>query len=298
MNDTWAIEAHGLGKRYRRGWALRDCSFRIPAGRICGLVGPNGAGKSTLLNLAARLRRPTAGSLRLFGTSISDPEAILRMAFLPQDKPLFKRFTVEETLRLGRELNPGWDQTVAERIVGAGNIPLHARVGTLSGGQRTRVAFALAFGKRPNLLVLDEPMADLDPLARHETAATLMAETADSGTTVVMSSHLLGELADMCDYLVLLCDGRIRLAGDVDELLPAHRLITGTGAHLEPHTVVESRTTGRQTTALIRPEGAIAPSWAVAEPCLEDVLLAYLRAPAAPVLMTDVARVPEPAVAA
>ncbi|MFH9423688.1 ABC transporter ATP-binding protein [Streptomyces sp. NPDC017529] len=302
----WAIEAHGLGKKYRRGWALRDCSFRLPAGHVCALVGPNGAGKSTLLNAASRLVQPTTGTLRLFGVPVSDPAVLESVAFLAQDKPLYPRFTVAETLRLGRELNPRWDQQAAERIVRAGHVPFDARVGSLSGGQRTRVALALAFGKRPRLLLLDEPMSDLDPLARHELSGLLLAEAAERGTTVLMSSHLLSEMADMCDYLLVLTEGRLRMAGQTEELVPGHLLVSGlaerggTGAGgagavpaglAEHHTVVESRVTGRQFTALIRPGGPLTGSWETAEPSLEEVLLAYLRSPGAPPLIAEEARV-------
>ncbi|MEU3300240.1 ABC transporter ATP-binding protein [Streptomyces sp. NPDC006678] len=288
MSDT-AIEAAGLGRRFRRTWALRDCSFRLPAGRICALVGPNGAGKSTLLTLAAGLLRPTEGGLRILGT---DPaSARERIAYVGQDKPLFPQLTVAETLRTGRELNPGrWDDAVAEEIVHAGGLDPAARVRTLSGGQRTRVALALALGKRPELLLLDEPMADLDPLGRHQLMGKLMADAADHGTTVVMSSHILSELENTCDYVLLVAHGRIRLAGDTDDLLAAHTLLTGPAtADLTPHTVIESRTTGRQLTALIRrtEPGADVPSgWDTVEPTLEELLLAHLRSPDAPALLT------------
>ncbi|MET9543807.1 ABC transporter ATP-binding protein [Streptomyces sp. NPDC006627] len=296
-SSATALEARGLGKRYRRGWALRDCSFRLPAGRICGLVGPNGAGKSTLLGLATRLVTPTEGELRVFGVPVEDPAAMPRYAFLSQDKPLFKRFTVAETLRMGAELNPGWDMAAAERIVRAGPVPMDAKVGTLSGGQRTRVAFALAFGKRPDLLLLDEPMADLDPLARDEMSSLLLSEAVERGTTVVMSSHVLAELEDMCDYLLVIADGRIRMAGDTDELVPAHALVTGLApdgeppADLTPHTVVEFRASGRQFRALLRPHGPLAPDWEVSEPSLEEVLLAHLRSPGTEPLFTRAARI-------
>nr|WP_202541740.1 ABC transporter ATP-binding protein [Streptomyces sp. SID3915] len=286
------MEARGLGRRYRRGWALRDCSFRLPAGRICGLVGPNGAGKSTLLGMATRQVEPTEGELRLFGVPVSDREVMPRFAFLGQDKPLFKRFTVAETLRMGAELNPDWDMAAAERIVRAGNVPPHAAVGTLSGGQRTRVAFALAFGKRPDLLLLDEPMSDLDPLARHEMSTLLMAEAVERGTTVMMSSHMLTELEDMCDYLLVLAEGRVRMAGDADALVPAHALVTGVTqdgslpAALTRHTVIESRVHGRQFQAMVRPQGPLTGDWRVSEPSLEEVLLAHLRSPDAPALYT------------
>ncbi|MFI9049222.1 ABC transporter ATP-binding protein [Streptomyces sp. NPDC053427] len=297
----WAIEATGLGKKYRRGWALRDCSFRLPAGRICALVGPNGAGKSTFLGVATRLVQPTAGSLKLFGTPVSDPAVLERVAFLAQDKPLYPRFTVAETLRLGRELNPRWDQALAERIVRSGNVPLTARTGTLSGGQRTRVAFALAFGKRPDLLLLDEPMSDLDPLARHELSGLLMAEAAEHGTTVLMSSHMLSEMEDMCDYLVVLAEGRLRMALPTDALVSAHLLVTGLadgdGVPEElrrRHTVVESRVTGRQFTALVRPNGPLSDGWEAVPPSMEEVLLAHLRSPDAPTLIANEARTDGP----
>ncbi|MFF3958006.1 ABC transporter ATP-binding protein [Streptomyces sp. NPDC001890] len=296
-SGAWALEARGLGKRYRRGWALQDISFRLPAGRICGLVGPNGAGKSTLLGITTRQVQPTGGDLRIFGVPVDDPEVMPKFAFLGQDKPLFKRFTVAETLRMGAELNPGWDMAAAERIVRSGQVPMDARVGTLSGGQRTRVAFALAFGKRPDLLLLDEPMSDLDPLARHDMSTLLMSEAVERGTTVVMSSHMLSELEDMCDYLLVLADGRIRMAGDADALVPAHALVTGLAtdgdpaAALAPHTVIQYRVQGRQFHALVRPNGPLSGDWVVAEPSLEEVLLAHLRAPDAPPLFTPGARI-------
>ncbi|MFI1526255.1 ABC transporter ATP-binding protein [Streptomyces griseus] len=296
-SGSWALEARGLGKRYRRGWALRDCSFRIPAGRICGLVGPNGAGKSTLLGLATRQVQPTTGELRIFGVPVDDPAVMPAFAFLGQEKPLFKRFTVADTLRMGAELNPAWDAAAATRIVRSGNVPLHARVGTLSGGQRTRVAFALAFGKRPELLLLDEPMSDLDPLARDEMSTLLMAEAVERGTTVVMSSHMLTELEDMCDYLLVVSEGRIRMAGDADALVPAHALVTGVArdgslpSELADHTVVETRLQGRQFQAMIRPRAPLPDDWESAEPSLEEVLLAHLRSPDAPSLYTQGARV-------
>ncbi|MFC9230598.1 ABC transporter ATP-binding protein [Streptomyces decoyicus] len=308
MSDPspWAIEAEGLGKKYRRGWALRDCSFRLPAGHICALVGPNGAGKSTFLGTATRLVQPTTGTLKLFGVPVSDPAVLERVAFLAQDKPLYPRFTVAESLRLGKELNPRWDQALAERIVRSGKVPLTARIGTLSGGQRTRVAFALAFGKRPELLLLDEPMSDLDPLARHELSGLLMAEAAEHGTTVLMSSHMLAEMEVMCDYLLVLTEGRLRMAGQTEVLVPAHLLVTGVaegddGVPEElrrQHTVVEARVTGRQFNALVRPRGPVSDSWEALVPSLEEVLLAYLRSPEAPTLIADEARVGGPREAA
>lgn len=285
-----AIEATGLGKRYRRKgrWALRDCSFRVPAGRICALVGPNGAGKSTLLAQAAGLLPTTEGSVRVFGEHPADARD--RIAYVGQDKPLYGQLTIRDTLRMGRELNPGrWDAGTAERIVADGRLDPAVRVRTLSGGQRTRVALALALGKRPELMLLDEPMADLDPLARHRLMGTLMAEAAEHGTTVVISSHILTELEGTCDYLLLVDGGHIRLGGETEDLLTAHRLVTGPVRDLAPHTVVDSRTTGRQLTALIRPDGPVDSDWQTVEPSLEELLLAHLRSPGAPALLTPTA---------
>lgn len=272
------IEATGLGMRYRRrddAWALKDCTFALPAGRVVAVVGPNGAGKSTLLTLAAGLARPTEGRIT------APPRE--RLAYVAQEKPLYGQLTVAETLRMGRELNPEhWDQAVAERVVAAGPLSAKARVRSLSGGQRTRLALALALGKRPEVLLLDEPMADLDPLARHELMGTLMADAAERGTTVVMSSHILTELEGACDHLLLVQDGRIRLDGSIDELLAAHSLLRGPVGDLAPHTVVDARTTGRQLTALIRREGPVDASWEITEPSLEELLLAHLRASRSP----------------
>ncbi|WP_336320667.1 ABC transporter ATP-binding protein [Streptomyces lavendofoliae] len=283
---TSALEAHGLTKRYgRRGDpALADCTLRVPAGRVCALVGPNGAGKSTLLALAAGLTRPTAGTVRVLGT---DPvTARDRVAYVAQDRPLYPQLTVAETLRMGAELNPGrWDAEAADRVVGT--LDRAARVRALSGGQRTRVALALALGKRPELLLLDEPMADLDPLARHQLMGTLMADAAERGTGIVMSSHILSELEGVCDHLFLVTGGRVRLGGGIDDLLTAHTLLTGPVRDLAPHTVVEARVTGRQLTALVRPDGPVdTTTWHTTEPTLEDLLLAHLRSPDAPPLLT------------
>ncbi|MFD4524963.1 ABC transporter ATP-binding protein [Streptomyces sp. NPDC058470] len=287
MTDT-ALEAAGLGKRFGRrgGWALRECTFRLPAGRVCAVVGPNGAGKSTLLAHAAGLLAPTEGSLTVLGTHPA--AARERIAYVAQAKPLYPQLTVADTLRVGHELNPArWDASVAERIVAKGDLDPKSRIRALSGGQRTRVALALALGKRPELLLLDEPMADLDPLARHELMGTLMAEAAEHGTTVVMSSHVVSDLEGSCDHLLLIGGGRVRLAGDLDDLLAAHTLLTGPVGDLAPHTVVESRTTGRQLTALVRPNGPLADGWQSTRPSLEELVLAHLRSPEAPTLSLD-----------
>ncbi|MFE1426711.1 ABC transporter ATP-binding protein [Streptomyces fungicidicus] len=280
-----AIEADALGKRFgrRAAWALRDCSFRLPAGRVCAVVGPNGAGKSTLLALVVGLLAPTEGTVAVLGT---DPaSARPRVGFVDQDKPLYPQLTVAETLRMGADLNPGrWDADTAGRIVAGGDLDPSRRIRSLSGGQRTRVALALALAKRPELLVLDEPMADLDPLARHELMGVLMGQAAAHGTTIAMSSHVVAELEDSCAHLLLVGGGRVRLAGEIDELLAAHtRVSAPAGADLAPHEVVESRTTGRQLGALIRPAGPLPGDWRTGRPSLEELVLSYLRNPGAAV---------------
>ncbi|MEH0577608.1 ABC transporter ATP-binding protein [Streptomyces sp. B21-108] len=293
MTDT-AMAATALGKRFGRrgGWALRDCTFRLPAGRVCAVVGPNGAGKSTLLALAAGLLAPTEGRITVLGTDPASARA--RVAYVAQDKPLYPQLTVAETLLVGADLNPGrWDAGTAERIVSAGDLDRKQKIRSLSGGQRTRVALALALAKQPELLLLDEPMADLDPLARHELMGTLMACAAQYGTTIVMSSHVVAELEDSCDHLLLVGGGRVRLAGEIDDLLAAHTRVSAPtqssasdlaqdpGRDLAPHTVVESRITGRQLSALVRPAGPLADDWRTSTPSLEDLVLAYLRNPQA-----------------
>ncbi|MFE3161871.1 ABC transporter ATP-binding protein [Streptomyces sp. NPDC059224] len=285
MTDT-AIAATALGKRFGRrgGWALRDCGFRLPTGRVCAVVGPNGAGKSTLLALAAGLLGPNEGELTVLGTTPA--EARSRVGYVAQDKPLYPQLTIAETLRMGAGLNPDrWDAAAAEHVVAGGDLDPKSRVRSLSGGQRTRVALALALGKRPELLLLDEPMADLDPLARHELMGLLMVEAAQHGTTIAMSSHVVAELEDSCDHLLLIGGGRVRLAGEIDDLLAAHARVTApAGAGLAPHTVVDSRTTGRQLSAMIRPAGPVPADWRTDAPSLEELVLAHLRNPEAPAL--------------
>lgn len=284
-NDA-ALEASGLGRRYRRGWALRDCTFELPAGRVCALVGPNGAGKSTLMALSAGLLRATVGTVRVLGAEPGRAGAHPRVAFLAQDKPLYRGFTVEEMLRAGRSLNAQWDQPYVERLVQTAGVNMGARIGTLSGGQRTRVALAVALGRRPMLLMLDEPLADLDPLAREEVMQTVMSEVADTGMTVLLSSHVLADMEGICDHLLLLADGRVQLAGGVEDLVAGHRVLIGlhreSGHGFAPSAVVESRTTGRQQTVLVR-AGTITHTggWDVFEPTLEELSMAYLRTAAA-----------------
>lgn len=272
---TIALDATALTMRYRRGWGLRDCTFGLPAGRISALIGPNGAGKSTLMRIATGLQRQTSGEIRVLGQAPGKHGANRRLAFLGQDKPLFKGFTVEEMLRAGAKLNPGWDDQYAQRLVREADVPFGAKISTLSGGQRTRVAFAIAMGRRPELVMLDEPLADLDPIARQEVMHAVLAEVAETGMTVLLSSHVIADLDGVCDHLLLLADGQVRLQGDVEDLLTQHRVLVGSRELVLPDGVVEARTTGRQATVLARTPDV--PGWDNNEPSLEELALAYLR---------------------
>ncbi|MEU3662488.1 ABC transporter ATP-binding protein [Streptomyces sp. NPDC032940] len=278
-----ALRARGVARRHRRRgpFALDGCTFTIPAGVVCALVGANGAGKSTLLEIAAGLVMPTAGALEVLG---GRPRAgHPRIAHLAQDRPLFSRLTVPETLRYAARANPGnWDTELADRVVAGGRFGHREKVGDLSGGERTRVALAVALGKRADLLLLDEPMSDLDVRSRRELMGLLMAHVADTGATVVMSSHILAELTDTCDHLLVLDRGRTPLHGQVDDLLAAHAVVTFPGGpeRLAGHAVIEARPAGRGTSALIRPAGALPADFEVRAPSLEELVLAHVTAPA------------------
>jgi ABC-2 type transport system ATP-binding protein len=275
------VRTEGLGKKYRRGWALRDCTLSIPSNRLVALVGPNGAGKSTLMGLITGLTKPTAGTISVFGDAPGNSGLHPGVSFLAQQKPLYTQFTVAETLRLGQRTNPTWDQTYAEGLVERAQIPMTAKVGTLSGGQRTRVALALALGKRPSLLLLDEPLADLDPLARETVLRTLVQESREQGITVVLSSHVLSELDGVCDHLVLLADGQVRLSGDVDDLLDRHVLLVGPPEGQPPvpaGSVIDiDRTPGSQQVLAPASLANGAPGWQPFRPTLGHLTLGYMR---------------------
>ena len=281
--ETVALETTGLGKRFGRHWALSDCSFALPAGRIAALVGPNGAGKTTLLQLAVGLLRPTTGEARVFGHApLSEPLATLpRVGFVAQDHPLYRSFSVADLLTMGRKLNPRWDQPAAVARLSKLGIPLEKRVGKLSGGQQAQVALALALSKRPDLLLLDEPLASLDPLARREFLRTLLDATMEYGLTVLLSSHIISDLERVCDYLIILSAARVQLAGDIDETLRAHRRLVGPRADpaaiASLHHVIDASHTERQTTLLVRLNGQVFdPAWQQESVSLEDITLAYL----------------------
>lgn len=281
-----AIETDSLGKRYGQRWALRDCTLSVPGGRIVGLVGANGAGKTTLMHLTAGLLAPTTGTITALGARpAADPEQLATVGFLAQDAPVYGSLTVAEHLRLGECLNPRWDRDLAADRIARLGLDLGQRAGRLSGGQRSQLALTLAMGKRPQLLVLDEPVASLDPLARREFLQDLMALVADVTPTVVLSSHLLSDVERVCDYLVVLADGQVRLHGAVDDLLAGHRILTGARRDVRSlpgdQEIVRASHTDRQTTIVIRTTTPVLdPHWIVADIGLEDLVLAYMSAPA------------------
>ena len=286
MSDVTALSAHALGKRFGSTWALRDCTLDIPVGSVTALVGPNGAGKTTLLQLAVGLIRPSTGELRVLGHVPRDEANALlpRVAFVAQDHPLHRRFTVRDMLKLGQRLNPSWDDDVARaRIEGLG-LPLNRKIGKLSGGQQTQVALTLALAKRPELLILDEPVASLDPLARREFMNTVLEVVSEAKISVVLSSHILADLERVCDHLVILSHARTLLVGEIDDILAEHRLLTGPRSESASlaggHDVIRERHTERQTSLLVRSTARVYDArWEVHEVDLEEIVLAYLGYP-------------------
>jgi ABC-2 type transport system ATP-binding protein len=277
-----AVQTSSLGKSFKVKWALADCSFELAEGRISGLVGSNGAGKTTLLRLIAGLAAPSAGDVAVFGQAPSDTREFLRdVGFLAQEIPLYKRWTSADHLALGAHMNPRWDDGLTRDRIRSLGIPLDQKVGTLSGGQRAQVALAMALGKRPRLLLLDEPVAALDPLARRDFLRVLAQAVAEGDLTVILSSHLVGDLERICDHLVLLDSGRLTLAADLDDVLASHRLLTAprrdTGALERDHTVLRIERTHRQVSAWVRLRGPLFETdWDVAELGLEEIALAYM----------------------
>lgn len=279
---TPVLQAQDLGKRYGERWALRECTLDVPAGHVIGLVGPNGAGKTTLLKLAGGQLEPTTGAITVLGgRPASGPAQLARVGFVAQDTPVYANLTVAEHLRLGERLNPRWDAAVARDRITRLGLPPGERAGRLSGGQRAQLALTLGLAKRPELLILDEPVASLDPLARREFLQHLMEATVEHELSVVLSSHLISDLERICDYLILLADSRVRLAGATDRLLATHHRLTGPRrpAHRPPagRHVVSARHTGRQSTYIVRTDAPIHdPAWTVTRLGLEDLVLAYL----------------------
>jgi ABC-2 type transport system ATP-binding protein len=279
---TAALSADRLGKRYGRTWALRDCTLTIPEGRVVGLVGPNGAGKTTLLQLAVGLLDASEGSISVLGARPGrDPGQLAKVGFVAQDTPLYAGMTIAQHLRMGAWLNPRWDDAAARQRISQLGLDPRRRAGSLSGGQRAQLALTLAVAKRPELLILDEPVASLDPLARREFLRGLMEVVAAQGVSVLLSSHLIGDLERVCDHIVVLVASRVALDGEVGDLLGRHHRLSGVRrdpATLPPdQEVIEESHTERQSTLLVRTDGPILdPAWTVAPVSLDDLVLAYM----------------------
>jgi ABC-2 type transport system ATP-binding protein len=279
---TLILEATKLGKRYRHKWALSDCTLSIPEGHVVGIVGPNGSGKSTLLNLAAGLLAPSSGKLNVLGGPPARDAIVLgRVGFVAQDPPVFSSLSVNDHLRFGAHLNRRWDTALAEHRIEDVGLDPKQRAGKLSGGQRAQLALILAIAKHPELLLLDEPVASLDPLARREFLQVLMETVAEGQVTIVLSSHLVSDIERVCDYLIVLADSRVQVASQVEELLSSHhRLI---GARCDPHdypanqAVIDSSHTDRQSNLIVRSDGPVlGESWTIEPVSLEDLVLAYM----------------------
>lgn len=280
------IETTGLGKRYGRCWALRDCALSIPSGHLVALVGPNGAGKTTLMNMLVGLTAPTAGTATVLGDQQPGlPVALDDIAFVAQDAPVYRNLSVSDMLHLTRNLNLSFDQQSARDRLAELGIPLKKKAGKLSGGQQAQLALTLALARKPRLLILDEPLAALDPLARQDFLATVLTAMADDGVSVLLSSHALAELERVADYLVVLANGETRLAGEVDDLLAEHQVLTGPAAEADQYVrrlaPVQVKRAEAQAHLLVRNASPVGTGWEPHPVTLEELTLAYLRAPAA-----------------
>lgn len=279
---TAALETNGLGKQYGRRWALQDCTLSIPSGKVVGLVGPNGAGKTTLLHLAVGLITPTAGTISVLGGRPGvQPSKLARVGFVAQDTPTYSGLSIADHLRMGAWLNPTWDGGLANRRVEQLGLDPRQKAGSLSGGQRAQVALTLAIAKRPELLLLDEPVAALDPLARREFLQGLMEFVAEQNVTIVLSSHLVADLERVCDFLIVLVNSHVHLDGEIETLLASHHRLSG--PRRDPRSlpasqhVIEESHTDKQSTFLVRSvEPIIDPAWTVKPVTLDDLVLAYM----------------------
>lgn len=281
---TYAIETHRLGKKYHSFWALKNCNITVPRGAVCALVGPNGAGKTTLLKLLVSLNRPSAGTATVLGqTPAQSTDYLADIGYLPQEIPLYNQFTAQDHFAIGAHLDPNWDNELAKQRLVELRIPLDRPVGKLSGGQRAQVGLAMALAKRPKLLLLDEPVAALDPLARMDFLTTLAQAVtdADGDLTVMMSSHLLADLERVCDHVVILAAGETQLCNDIEHVLKTHKLLVGPPGRLpdsNDFTVVKEIHSSAAAHAIIRlntPKFSV-PGWHVRDVDVEEIVLAYM----------------------
>ncbi len=294
MGDEFVIETEGLTKRFRRRTALDHCSLSVPRGRVAALVGPNGSGKTTLLRLLAGLSSPTQGRISIFGEEMSKSSALrARVGYLDQERPLYPWWRVREMLEFGRKTNPAWDSDLARRQLGALRIDLESRVRDLSGGQKAQVALALCFAKRPELVLLDEPAAALDPVARQDLLQNITELFADHEASVLMSTHAIDDVAAICDYVIILADSRIVLSEDLEYVLESHRFLSRAlddGVSVPPGAIVlEERRTTREITYLVRLAMPLErDGWRIERPSLNEIVIAYLRDQPPPAVGPDV----------
>jgi ABC-2 type transport system ATP-binding protein len=282
FDDTPAVSANGLGKCYGSKWALEDCTFSVPRGRVTALVGPNGAGKTTLLRLLVGLTSPTAGDAEVLGRRpVQSQDFLSSIGYLAQDVPLYGRLTAEDHLSIGAHLNRHWDERGAMERLERLRVPMDRPVAKLSGGQRAQIGLGLALAKRPQVLLLDEPVAALDPLARRDFLSSLTEAVAEGDLSVILSSHLLHDLERVCDHVILLAESRTQLCDDIDQILTSHCMLVGprrsTAATERSIHVIKATHTSNQTRLVVRVDGPVLePSWERSELGLEDVILAYM----------------------
>jgi ABC-2 type transport system ATP-binding protein len=225
MSFRPALAAHGLTKRYGNGTtALSELDIAVPEGSITALVGPNGAGKSTLMKAWIGFERPTQGKVTILGI---DPwrqraQALKRVGYVPQSPALYQELSVADHLEIARALRPSFDRASALARLADLQIPPSKRAGALSGGQQAQVCLAIALGTCAEVLILDEPLASLDPLARREFLTVMSDDVRRRGATAVLSSHVISDIVQACDRLVVLTGGRKRLDADIAEILRAY----------------------------------------------------------------------------
>ncbi len=270
-----ALRAHGLTKRYRRGRpaALDRIDLDVTTGGITALVGPNGAGKSTLIRCFLGFERPTHGFVTVDGI---DPardrtRALSRVGYVGQEAGLYRQLTADEHLELAAGLRSEFDRGSAVEHLDAVGVPLRVRTAELSGGQQAQIALAMALGTRAPVLLLDEPVARLDPLARRDFLTTLRDGVRAGGSTVLMASHIIGDLEGVCDELVVLAPAAVMFHGSIEAARTGHAIVPATD-EIAPGELVASFTglTGRRV-SLVRRDGN-------GDASLDDVVLGYLAA--------------------
>ena len=272
------LETHDLAKRYgRRTWALTGIDLAIPQGGITALVGPNAAGKSTLIKTWVGFERPTRGGVKVAGIDPwKDRSAVLgQLGYVPQSPALYDGLTVDDHLDLAVQLRPDFDQHYARLRLEQLGIPGEQGAKSLSGGQQAQVALALALGSRAKILLLDEPLASLDPLARREFLHVLTDAVRTDGATALLSSHIVTDVQQACDRLVVLGVGKILLHDTVIDALATHWLATEGAATADGQAIGSFGGPAGERLTLIR--GSTLSEGANLRPAsLEEVVLGYL----------------------